>query len=111
MQRHGCHSAIFGQARQADRHEFPVVPAGAELDGERNGDGRAHLAQQQFDQRQVAQQAGAAVAPHDFVHGAAEIDIHHVEAQILADARGIGHDRGVGAEQLRADGALHGIEG
>ena len=111
MQREGSHAAIFGQARQADRDELLVVPAGAELDGERNGNGRAHLAQQPLHQGQVAQQAGAAVAFHHFVHRAAEVDIHHVEAQVLADARGIGHDGGIGPEQLRGDGALHGIEG
>ena len=99
------------EARQAHRHQFPVVPAGAELDGQRNGDGRAHFAQQPLHQRQVAQQPGAAVALHDLINGAAEVEIHNIEAQVLADARGIRHHRRIGPEQLRRDGPLHGVEG
>ena len=68
------------------------------------------VAQKSLHQRQIAQQAGAAVALHHFVHRAAEIDVDDVEAQILADARGIRHHLRIGAEQLRGDGMLLGIE-
>ncbi len=87
-----------------------IVPAGAELHGERDGDGGAYIAQQRSDQRQVAQQAGAAVALDDFVDGAAEVEIEDVEAEILADAGGVGHDGWVGAEELGGDGMLVGLE-
>ena len=73
-------------------------------------DGRAHFAQQSLHQRQVAQQAGAAVALDHFIDRAAEVDIENVEAEILADARGVGHDGGVGAEELRGDGMLVRVE-
>ena len=76
-----------------------------------NGDGLAHLAQQPLHQRQVAQQAGAAVALHHFVHRAAEIEVEDVEAQVLADARGVGHHRRIGAEKLRRNGMLFRFEG
>ena len=64
-----------------------------------------------LDQRQVAQQARAAVALHHLVHRAAEVDIDDVEAQVLADARGVGHHLRIGAEQLRGDGVLLRLEG
>ena len=60
------------------------------------------LPKQALHQRQVAQQPRAAVAPHHFVHRAAEVDVHHVEAQVLADAGGVGHHLRVGAEKLGA---------
>ncbi len=68
------------------------------------------LRQNLLHQRQIAQQAGAAVAFHDLVHRAAEIDVDNVEAQILADLGGVGHDVRVGAEKLRRDGVLLGLE-
>ena len=66
--------------------------------------------QQTLHQRQIAQQAGAAVALDHLIHGAAEVDIEDIEAQVLADARGIGHHGRVGAEELRGDRMLFGIE-
>ena len=93
-----------------DRHQFLIVPAGAELHGERNRDGGADFAQHPLHQRQIAQQAGAAVALHHLVHRAAEVDIEDVEAQVLADARGVGHHGRIGAEELRGDGVLFGVE-
>jgi len=59
---------------------------------------------------QIAQQARAAVAFHDFVHRAAEVDIDDIEAAVLAHARGIGHDGGVGTEKLAGNGMLFGFE-
>ena len=53
---------------------------------------------------------GAAVAPDYFLHRAAEVDIDVIEAEVLAVARGIGHHLGIGAEELRGDGMLFGIE-
>ena len=88
-----------------------IVPAGAILHREGNGDGLAHLAQQPLHQRQVAQQPGAAVALHHLIDRTAEVDVEDVEAQVLAHAGGIGHDCRIGAEQLRGDRMLLRIEG
>ncbi len=46
MQRDGLQAAIFGQLGHRHGHQFVIAPAGAELHGERDGDGGAHLAQQ-----------------------------------------------------------------
>ena len=110
MQRDGVQPAILGELGHGDGDQFVIVPAGAVLHGERDGDGGADFAQQAFHQRQIAQQAGAAVALDHFVDGAAEVEIEDVEAQILADAGGFGHDVGVGAEELGGDGMLVGVE-
>ena len=88
MQRDGLQAAIFRQPRHLHGDQFAIVPAGAVFQSERNVDGGAHLAQEPFDQRQIAEQTGAAVALHYFIHGAAEIDVEDVEAEVLADAGG-----------------------
>ena len=59
-----------------------------------------------LDQRQVAQQAGAAVAGDDALGRAAEVEVDEVEAGVLDDARGVGQRLGVRAEELRRDGVL-----
>ena len=64
------------------------------------------VAQNRLHQRQIAQQARAAVALHHLIHRAAEVDVDNVEAQVLADARRFRHHGRVGAEQLRGDGVL-----
>ena len=111
MERDGLQAAILGQTRHLHGDQFLVVPAGAELHGERNRNRGAHFTQDALDQRQVAQQARAAVALDHFVHRAAEVDVEDIEAQILADARGVGHHRGIGAEKLRGNRMLLGLEG
>ena len=79
--------------------------------GERNRDGGAHFAQHAADQRQIAQQARPAIALHHLIHRTSEIQIEYVEAQILADARRLGQHRRIGAEELRGDRMLVGVEG
>ena len=59
-----------------------------------------------LDLRQVAQQAGAAVAGDDALGRAAEVEVDEVEAGVLHDAGGVGEGLGVGAEELRGDGVL-----
>ena len=59
-----------------------------------------------LDLREVAQQAGAAVAGDDALGGAAEVEVDEVEACVLDDAGGVGEGLGVGAEELRGDGVL-----
>ena len=92
VQRDGRQAAVFGQLGHLHVDQFLVVPSGAEFHRQRNGNGRLHGAQKSFDQRQIAQQAGTAIAPDHFLHRAAEVDIDVIEAQILAIPRGIGHD-------------------
>jgi len=96
----GLEAAILGHAGHFDHYEFFIIPARPELAGERDRDGFADSPQDRFDERQIAQQAGAAVAFHDFVHGTAEVDVENIEAQVFTDFSGRGHGFGVGAEQL-----------
>ena len=110
MQCDGLESAVFGHPSHRDMHQFVIVPARAKLASERNRDGRAHLAQDRLHQRKIAQQAGAAVALHHFVDGAAEIDVDDVKAEFLAIGRGACHDLGIGSEELRGDGMLRRVE-
>ena len=110
MQRDRLQSAIFGQLRHFHRDQFLVIPAGAKLHGERDRDGRAHLAQNLLHQRQIAQQSRAAVAFHDLIHRAAEIDVDNIEPEILASLGGVGHHLRVGAEQLRGNRMLFRLE-
>ena len=64
-----------------------------------------------LDQRQIAQQARAAVARHHFLHRAAEVDIDDVEAHDPGNTRAASAITcGIGAEQLRRDRMLVGIE-
>ena len=59
-----------------------------------------------LDQREVAQQAAAAVAVDDALGGAAEVEVDEVEAGVLADAGAVGQRVGIGAEDLRGDRVL-----
>ena len=58
----------------------------------------------------IAQQAGAAVAGHHFLHRTSEVDIDDIEAHILAMARGVRHHGRIGTEQLRGNRMLVGLE-
>ena len=46
-----------------------------------------------------------------FFTGQPKLMIEDVEAQVLADARGVGHHLRIGAEELRGDRMLLGVEG
>src|SRR5581483_146069 len=66
-------SAVLGHAREVEEDQFLVVPSGAELYREGDAHGCAHALEDAANQRQIAQQAGAAVALHYFLGGAAEV--------------------------------------
>src|SRR5277367_3445763 len=95
----------FGEFRDLDGHDGVFVPASAKLDRERNADGGAHGAEDLLQQREVAEQAGA-TAFHDLLGGAAEVDVHGVVAEVFDHFGGVGHDLGIGAEELRSDGVF-----
>ena len=106
MERDGRETAVFGEAREVDADDVVVVPAHAELDGKRDGDGGAYSTEDALDGRQVAQQAGAAIAANDALGRTAKVEVDEVEAGVLDDAGGVGEGFGVGAEELRGDGVL-----
>jgi len=74
----------FGEPGDVDRDDGIFVPAGAELDGQRNLYGGAHGAEDLLQQRQVAQQAGAAALDY-FFGRAAEIDVDRVVTKMRSD--------------------------
>ena len=110
MEGNGGESAIFGELRKFGVDQFLVVPSRAELAGEGNADSRAHLAENGFDQRQIAEQSGTAVAFHDFINGAAEVDVDDIEASALTNLRGFGQDIRIRPEELAGDGVLFRFE-
>src|SRR5579884_1995848 len=99
MQGHGVESALLGDAGELDAHDFAVIPAQAKLDREWNPDGSAHLAKDAGNQRKIAQQAGAAVALHDFFGGAAEVEVDAIEAEVFDHAGGVSEHAGIAAEK------------
>src|SRR5208337_4527718 len=58
------------------------------------------------DQRQIAQQSGAAIALHYFFRWAAQVQVDQVEAEVFHQARGIGQHARTAAEELCRDGVL-----
>ncbi len=63
------------------------------------------------DEREIAEAAGAAVALHDLLHRAAEIDVDEVGCEHIGDeCGGIAHRDRIGAEDLHADRVLLGAE-
>ena len=110
MEGHGLQSTVFGEAGHLRGDDLALVPTGAAFHGKRDGDGLADGSQEALHQGQIAQQTGPAVALDHLVDGAAEVDIDDVEPEVLANARGIRHDVGIGAEELRGDGAFLAFE-
>ena len=103
---YGVEAAVFGHLREVDADDVLVVPAHAELDGEGDGDRAANGLEDGLDLREVAQEAGAAVAGDDTLCGTTEIQVYEIEAGVLDDAGGIGEGLGVGAEELGRDGVF-----
>ena len=101
----GFDACCLGQLGDVDGDDGVFVPAGAELDGERDFYSGADRLEDFAEQREVAEEAGAA-ALHDFFGGAAEVDVDGVVAEVLDHSGGVGHDLRVGAEELRGDGVL-----
>src|SRR2546421_10036045 len=91
--------------RNLHTDEGVFVPTSAELDGQRDLYRRADGAKNIFQQGQLAEQAGAA-AFHDFLGGAAEVDVHGVVTKVLDHLRRFGHDSRIRAKKLRRDGML-----
>ena len=60
--------------------------------------------------RQIAQQAGASVALHDFLCRTAQVQVNEVEAEALNHARRLGHHMRIAAKKLRQDRMLVFIE-
>ena len=83
-----------------------VVPSGAELHRERNRDRRPHRLEDLADRGQILQQTGAAVALHDFLRRAPEIEVDQVEAEVLNHPRRLRHHLGIAAKKLGRDGML-----
>ena len=110
MKGYGSESAIFGHAREFDADDFFVVPSGAEFHGEGNLHGGADRFENLADCRKVAQQAGAAVALHDFLGGTSEVQVDEVEAESLDHFGGFGHHLGIAAEKLGRDRVLVFVE-
>lgn len=102
----GVEAAVFGHLREVDADDVLVVPAHAELYGERDGDRAADGLEDALDLREIAQEAGATVAGDDALGGAAEVEVYEVEACVLNDAGRVGEGIGVGAEELGGDGVL-----
>jgi hypothetical protein len=60
---------------------------------------------------EIAQTAGTAVAAHDLLDRAAEVDVEEVRAiDLLHERGGLAHRHRVGAEDLDADGAFLVVE-
>ena len=102
----GVEAAVFGHLREVDADDVLVVPAHAELDGEGDGDCAANRLEDDLDLREVAQEAGAAVAGDDAFGWTTEIEVDEIEAGVLDDAGGVGEGLGVGAEELGRDGVF-----
>ena len=99
VKRDGVQAAVLSEFRQRHADDVGVVPAHAELDREGDGDSGAHALEDDLDEREIAQQAGAAVAADDAFRGAAEVQVDEVEAGVLADAGAFGERFGIGAEE------------
>jgi len=111
MQGDGAEAFLLGHFGELDADDLAVVPAEAELYGERNADGFAHLAEDFADLGQVAQQARASVAADDALGWAAQVEVYGVEAGVFDDSCCIRERFGVGAEELGADGMFVVVEG
>ena len=101
----------LGDAPHLAVNQLAIRPAGAELAGQRNLNGRPHGRQNLPHQRQITQQAAATVAANHFLHRAAKVDIDRVKALRLANPRRLGHDLRVRPKQLRRDRMLVRLKG
>src|SRR5260221_8457405 len=92
----------FRELGDVNGYDGILVPAGAQLDGERDFYGGAHRAEDLLEQRHVAQQAGAS-ALHDFLGGAAEIDVAPGLGRVFDPFFNFPPFLGVGAQKLPRD--------
>jgi len=54
----------------------------------------------------VGEQRGSRPGPHHLSHGTASVDVDEVGFEARAEAGGVGHDRGIGAEELNPQGTF-----
>ncbi len=100
-------SAIFAKF---DVDEFLVVPTRTKFAWSEEWRSRRERSKNLFDKRQIAQQAGTAIALHHFVDGTAEVDVHAIETAFFTDdCRFTKHVR-VRTEQLTGDRMLFRLE-
>ena len=81
----------LGEFGDFDGDDGIFVPAGAELDGERDAHGGADGAENFAEEIEIAKEAGAA-ALDNFFGGAAEIDVDGVVAEVFDHFGGASHD-------------------
>src|SRR6201999_759529 len=86
----GVESAVFGHLCEFHADDIRVVPPHAELYGEGNRYRCAHALEDLVNRRQIAKQTASAIAIHDALRRAAEIQIDEIEASGLADASAVG---------------------
>src|ERR1035441_3184527 len=106
VQGDGVEAAVLGDAGEVDAYDVVVIPSHAELDGEGDGDGGANRAKDAPDGRQVAQQAGAAIAANDALGRAAKVEVDEIEAGVLDDAGGVCEGGWIRPKQLRRNRVL-----
>jgi len=107
----GVHALGLRHLGHLDRVQVLVVPAAADLDGERHAHRLAQRAQDERGGGHVAHERGALALAGDLGHGAAHIEIHDVGAQDLAALGGPREPIGILAQELHGERPLRGIVG
>ena len=109
MQTHGERAALLASQGDLESIAMLFVPAGAQLDGDRQRrDGLYHLADGPFDQQRIAQEGRTRAVAADLLHGAAHVDVDGVDGAIPVDCdtRTLREDVGVVPEDLDGEGSL-----
>src|ERR1019366_5727067 len=111
MQRDRPHARVL--AAQADRHGIAhfLVPAAAYLAGDREMR-RAHDGLDDLlHEPEILEASGSAVAPHDLLHRATEVDVDQLRLKhVRNERRGFTHRARLASEDLHADRPLIGPE-
>src|SRR5262249_53116582 len=99
----GIQTTVFGHAREVHADNVVVVPAEAKLYGERNLHGCADGFKDAANDRQIFQQAGAAIA-FDYSFGrTSEVEVDEVEACIFDNLGGLRERVRIAAKELGRD--------
>jgi hypothetical protein len=65
---------------------------------------RGHGTNHRLHEIEILQASGAAIAPHDFLYGATEVDVDELGLKDIGDERGsFAHRHGISAEDLYSD--------
>ncbi len=104
VHRNGADTRTLRDPRNGKR--IPVVRVGARADLERHRhvDGAHHRVHDRRDQRLVSEQCRARGGIADLLRRATHVDVDDLRAAIDVVARGIGHQRRIGAGDLHGDG-------